>query len=50
MDYEKYLDLSKELLIEGAIEGMIDVLNDPYPYSKWQVPSMLFDGISFSGL
>ncbi|RLD68617.1 MAG: TldD/PmbA family protein [Bacteroidetes bacterium] len=29
---------------------LVEMVNDPYPYSKWQVPSMLFDGISFSGL
>ena len=23
--------------------------NDPYPYSKWQVPSLLFEDIDFSG-
>jgi len=29
---------------------LVEMINDPYPYSKWQVPSMLFEGISFSGL
>ncbi|MBN2028962.1 TldD/PmbA family protein [bacterium] len=24
--------------------------NDPYPYSSWQVPSMLFEGVQFSGV
>ncbi len=28
---------------------LVEMLNDPYPYAKWQVPSMLFDDISFSG-
>ena len=31
-------------------QKLIEMANDPYPYSKWKVPSMLFDGISFSGL
>ncbi len=31
-------------------KNLIEMVNDPYPYSKWQVPSMLFEGISFSGL
>ncbi|OQX96728.1 MAG: hypothetical protein B6I20_14115 [Bacteroidetes bacterium 4572_117] len=31
-------------------QSLIEILNDPFPYSKWHVPSMLFDGISFSGL
>ncbi len=29
---------------------LVEMVNDPYLYSKWQTPSMLFDGISFSGL
>ncbi|MEN8120491.1 MAG: TldD/PmbA family protein [Bacteroidota bacterium] len=31
-------------------KNLVEMVNDPYPYSKWRVPSMLFDGISFSGL
>ncbi len=29
---------------------LTEVANDPYPYSKWQVPSLVFEGINFSGL
>ncbi len=28
---------------------LIRIANDPYPYSKWMVPSILFEGIVFSG-
>ena len=31
-------------------QKLTEMVNDPYPYSKWKVPSMLFDEISFSGL
>ena len=31
-------------------KSLIALGNDPYPYSKWQVPSLLFEGIAFSGL
>jgi len=31
-------------------KNLTEMVNDPYPYSKWQVPSMLFENISFSGL
>jgi len=29
---------------------LTEVANDPYPYSKWQVPSLVFEGVNFSGL
>lgn len=29
---------------------LAELANDPYPYSKWQVPSMLFKDVNFSGL
>jgi len=29
---------------------LAEVANDPYSYSKWQVPSMVFEGVNFSGL
>lgn len=29
---------------------LVEAANDPYPYSSVQAPSMLFEGISFSGL
>jgi len=30
--------------------NLVKIANDPYPYSKWMVPSLLFEGVSFSGL
>lgn len=30
-------------------QKLSEMVNDPYPYSKWKVPSMLFEDISFSG-
>jgi PmbA protein len=29
---------------------LVELGNDPYPYSSWRVPSMLFDEIQFSGI
>lgn len=29
---------------------LIEVGNDPYVYSSWRMPSLLFDGIQFSGI
>jgi PmbA protein len=29
---------------------LADVGNDPYPYSSWRIPTLLFEGVSFSGL
>ena len=29
---------------------LIDVGNDPYPYSSWCVPSLLFEKVQFSGI
>ncbi|NWF88059.1 MAG: TldD/PmbA family protein [Ignavibacteriaceae bacterium] len=29
---------------------LAEIGNDPYPYSSWRVPSLLFDGIQFSGI
>lgn len=29
---------------------LIEIADDPYPYSKWQVPSLVFEEVSFSGL
>jgi len=29
---------------------LIEVGNDPYAYSSWRMPSLLFDGIQFSGI
>ncbi len=31
-------------------QKLIEVANDPYPYSKWQVPSLVFEGVNFSGI
>jgi PmbA protein len=29
---------------------LVEVGNDPFPYSSWRVPTMCFSGIHFSGL
>ncbi|HEX9007059.1 MAG TPA: TldD/PmbA family protein, partial [Bacteroidota bacterium] len=29
---------------------LADIGNDPYPYSNWRIPTLLFDGVAFSGL
>ncbi|MFN8254266.1 MAG: TldD/PmbA family protein [Bacteroidales bacterium] len=31
-------------------KNFVSIGNDPYPYSKWRVPSLLFEGIVFSGI
>lgn len=31
-------------------QQLSDLGNDPYAYSKWQVPTLVFEGVSFSGL
>ena len=31
-------------------EKLVEIGNDPYLFSRWQTPSMLFENISFSGI
>lgn len=35
---------------KGFWQQLMEVGNDPYPYSKWLVPSLVFEGVNFSGL
>lgn len=35
---------------ESFWEKLVQIGNDPYLYSKWQVPSLLFEGVDFSGI
>ncbi len=33
-----------------VLNQLIEVGNDPYPYSAWRTPTLVFDGIQFAGL
>ena len=32
------------------LSHLVEVGNDPFPYSSWRLPSLLFEGVQFSGL
>ncbi len=34
----------------ALFNNLVEIGNDPRPASSWQFPSMLFDGVDFSGL